>query len=189
MTQYYLNWAAYGNAGPLNQFEAGASNWGAQFGCWGLVEDIGDVTSTKLAAFDAARAAQRPPNALGIPIPTSGFPAGYYAGCSAANQTSAGPLGMHAGEPWLLYPVNLAGVAVGGKLSVAIGDHYNSPAQVVEVGLSSAGFQNLTLPGVATFTLSAEDVGGAFGGAAALGLRGVTPGAYYVIDNFTLSVL
>jgi hypothetical protein len=80
-------------------------------------------------------------------------------------------------------------VAAGAKLSVAIADHNTSPTQVVEVGFNNAGFQNMTLPGVATFTLSAEDVGGAFGGVGALGLRGVTPGAYYVIDNLTLSVL
>ena len=188
MTQYYLNWAAYGNAGPLNQFEAGASNWSMQFGCWGLVERIADVSSPKLAAFDAARAAPRPANALGIPVPTAGFPAGFYAGCSAPNASAAGPLGMHASGPWLLYPVNLAGLAPGATLRVAIGDHYNGGSQMLEVGLNSAGLANISSSGVATFVLTEADVGGDFGGLAAFGLRGSTPGAYYVIDNLTFTV-
>jgi hypothetical protein len=185
MQQYFMNWASYGNAGPLNQFEAGASDWGQQFGCWGLVESITDATSTKLAAFDAARATPRPPNALGIPVPTAGFPAGYFAGCSAPNASAAGALGMHGGAPFVLYPVNLAGQAVGAALSVAIAEHYSSG--VVEVGLNGRGLQNVTLPGVATFDLQEEDVGGAFGGVAAFSLRGVTAGAYYVIDNLTFT--
>ena len=185
MTQYYLSWAAYGNAGPLNQFEAGASDWGQQFGCWGLVEDIAAAASTKLAAFDAARRSPRPANALGIAVPTAGFPAGYYAGCSAPNASAAGPLGMHGGAPPVLYPVNLAGLAAGATLRVAIAEHYSQG--VVEVGLNGRGLQNVTLPGSAQFALQAEDVGGDFGGAAALSLRGATAGAYYVIDNLTLT--
>ena len=185
MTKYFLNWAAYGNAGPLNQFEAGASNWSQQFGCWGLAENISDANSTKLAAFDAARAAPRPANALGIPVPTTGFPAGYFIGCNAPNASAAGHLGMHGGEPWYLYPVNLVGLLPGAVLTVAIADAYNSKEQLVEVGLNGGGLQNLTMPGVAHFTLAQEDVG--FGGVGALGLRGVTVGAYYVVDNITLS--
>jgi hypothetical protein len=197
MTQYYLNWASYGNAGPLNQFEAGASDWDRQFGCWGLVERIEDAWSTKLQAFDAARGTPRPTNALGIPVPTAGFPAGYFSGCTAPNASAAGPLGLHAGGPWVLYPVNLAGLAPGATLRVAIGEHYHHSsggggfggAALLEVGLNGASLANISSQGgVATFVLSQEDVGGDFGGVAAFGLRGSTPGAYYVLDNLTLSV-
>lgn len=174
------------HASPSTEFEAGASNWSTQFGCWGLVERITDTASSKLSAFDAARVAPRPANALGIPVPTIGFPAGYYSGCNAPNASSAGTLGMHGGDQRVLYPVNLAGVAPGAVLSVAIADSY-SP-NVLEVGLNGRALQNISIPGTVRFTLAQDDVSGTFRGVAALGLRAVTLGAYYIIDNITLTI-
>lgn len=215
MTEYELTWAAYGTNGRLNQYRAGASDWSEQYGCWGLSERIADTTSTKLAGLDAAHAAPRPPNALGLPVPTTGLPAGYFSGCNAANASAAGPLGIHNGST-VFYPVNLLGLQVGpdkvarrdcrDKLEVAYHStfpHHQAGAvlevsiggalstNLFELGLNgdTARFGTTTVPGSVSFRLSADDIGGTFGGAAALRLRSLTPGAYTVIDTVGLEIV
>lgn len=198
---YWLAWASHGPAGPINHFTAGATQWDAQYGNWGLLEYI-DVPSTpKTQGFDAAANAPRPANALGLPPGTLGFPAGYYAGCTAANVSAAGSLSPN---PWsgddesYLYPLNLAGAAAGQTLTITL--HCTSPtsgsAGVLEVGLNSdvSRYTTATIPAQPTsavpvsFTLTSDDVT-AFGGCSALRLKPATPsGISYTIVSLDVAV-
>jgi hypothetical protein len=190
MTSYLETWASYGTNDRINQYTAGAGDWSEQFGCWGISERIADVTSTKMAGMDTAHAAQRAPNALGVPIPTLGLPAGYFSGCNAANSSTAGALGIHNGSS-VLYPVNLWGQKAGSSLVVTLAGA--ATTGVFQVGLNgdASRFRNVSAPGSVAFDLTTDDVGstGGFGGASAVQLTLVTPGAYLVVQNISFTVL
>ena len=74
-------------------------------------------------------------------------------------------------------------------LEVSIGGAVSS--NVFELGLNgdAARFGTTTVPGSVSFRLNADDVGGTFGGAAAVRLRSLTPGAYTVIETVSLEIV
>lgn len=79
-SKYLALWSAFGNAGPLFHFWAGASDFSQQYGCWGLLESMREPVTPKTIGFDAARAAPRPANALGLPLPVARAPCAAFAG-------------------------------------------------------------------------------------------------------------
>lgn len=148
--------------------------------------------TTKTVAFDAAAAAPRPANGLGIKPGTRGFPAGYYVDCYA-NFTAAGPLspnpyaGVHGR---FLYPINLAGQsgAVGKDLVVNLlaATNTGTSAGTVTVGFNNdpARAVNVTIPVGssslrASFTLTYDDVT-TFGGLSVVQLAPVEPASWTI---------
>jgi hypothetical protein len=107
--QYLGLWALHGSNGFLCHFTAGASDWAQQYGNWGLTESMRAATSTKLAGFDAARAAPRPANALGLALPAARHEAASFAG--TYHESPYPPFGALAGPKYnasWLYPLAAA---------------------------------------------------------------------------------
>ena len=104
--QYLALWQLHGSNGFLNHFTAGASDWAEQYGNWGLTESMRAPSSTKLAGFDAARAAPMPANALGLALPVARHQAASFAG--TYHESPYPPYGALTGQKlnssWL-YPL------------------------------------------------------------------------------------